>query len=456
MLKRNFQSIIVATVVSCLALVHALAVDVPLYEDLDAFTEDAFTGPTNGVTGVGTNIAVVSGGVSGASSLAIDIDGSGGVTLAVDGESYTNVWVQVWAKPVFFDNEDPGEIEDSQSCAFFIYTNGHIRGYNSNAWETATNLVGAMPSDTWIGFAAHIDYGASCWDLYVNTNVASGESAWDDSGTYRTRFRKANLQPWGINTNFSGTLFTSMTITNSTSGTCSLDALAVSRAYDDACSSAATNLYVVQRRDNLNQLIGLPPYEYDGTTGLLANQVGDHLAYNLSTSDELRIYDSAGSDWRGYELQDNGLWAAGVGATAPGSVLLTSEGVGLRLNRVGSGVGDALAFYPYGANVVQLATKATVAAETTSRGATVLAYPTSLARVGINVGDKLGFAEDASDGDELWFYDDVTHVASGYFWYGTEWKDYLTGATATREVCPGDGFFYLRLSGGLFEWSPNP
>jgi hypothetical protein len=85
------------------------------------------------------------------------------LNLAITSGKYSNVWIQVYAKPVT-GSADP--TVTGVSGAFFVKeTTGMVRVWNGTAWADST----AVTPDTWVGFLVHVDYsGAGAWDLYAN------------------------------------------------------------------------------------------------------------------------------------------------------------------------------------------------------------------------------------------------------------------------------------------------
>ena len=73
----------------------------------------------------------------------------------------------------------------------------------------------------------------------------------------------------------------------------------------------------------------------------------------------------------------------------------------------------------------------------------------------INSGNNLGFEGDASNQDQLHFYNHETHTVTKYSWYNGDWYEMPSMTIGVRDVCPGDGFYYLNFDDDTFTWYPN-
>lgn len=373
---------------------------------------------------------------------AVELQDSSAAIFQVVDEDTTNVWVQTYVKPVPVSRTP---VVDSESCGFCILTNGSLYVTDGSSW-TVADRISTMPLNQWVGFAAHIDYENDQWDLYVST-----------SGTYKVTYKKANTSPLTLNSAAGYTYFSTLTITNASTNSPSYayaDAVAVSYGYSN-CVATLTNLTAPVRLAGEDRLISAPPYAYATADTYLSAQIGDDLARSLSQNDVLRVYTN-GSNWAEYSLDSGGLWQQ-VAGPLPNAMQIDKSANGLRLIR-GSGR-DVVAFYPYGAGDIpapaELSATVTANQDSNTKGITPLAWPDSSDCVGINDGDNLGFDGDAVNGDELHFLDLSTYETMKYSWYNGDWYAMGDDVTATLEVCPGDGFFYLRKEDSSFTWYPN-
>ena len=140
----------------------------------DSFESFSVAAPytTNG-TGIVVGQSVTTLSNAGATSLVVSNDT---LNLAILDGFYSNVWVQIYAKPVT-GAADP--IVTGSSGAFYVNDSGTIRVYNgfTSVWADG----GTVTPGEWVGFVAHVDYDNRKWDLYtaqgaylsVATKVAS-------------------------------------------------------------------------------------------------------------------------------------------------------------------------------------------------------------------------------------------------------------------------------------------
>jgi len=100
----------------------------------------------------------------------------------------TNVWTELWIKPVFATNHtvmaDPPA---GSSFAFYVYTNGLVTAFDGT---NRTQLVhDALTEGEWERFAVHGDYVAKQWDLHLNgERIAADLGFYDTNAVFCTEF----------------------------------------------------------------------------------------------------------------------------------------------------------------------------------------------------------------------------------------------------------------------------
>ncbi len=369
---------------------------------------------------------------------------SGGISVVVSNTAATNVFCQVYVQPVPC-TEIPTTIVDDEAAAICVVTNT-LYVWNDTAWE-ATSISGSqLTNGTWIGLAAHLDYNAQKWDLYYSAD-----------NTFVTDMTKVNTAPLDFNNGYSGSgKFTELIITNESSVTAHVDAVAVSLSYSPTHTNY-TNLVIFERAEGEDQILAMPPYTYanqkiiDGGT----TRFGQDLSIGLFPGDE--ILTPAGET---YELAASGVWSTLDTPTA-----VTNAAEGLLLTRLPGS--DTLAFYPY-SNVVAWSSQAEAkGTNDAARGRTDLVVPATFPGgcIDINENDSMGFdsggsGDPAHQWDEILFYNTVTkktrkfqYVLSGTNPQASAPGDWLyKGTKVGFTVCPGDSFMYYNKQSGDITW----
>ena len=345
------------------------------------------------------------------------------VTLSLTDSDATNVWCQVYAKPAFFDS-DPTSTNDT--VAFYVRTGGTIRALSGDSW---TNLMTGVPSNTWLGFAVHLDYVHSNWDLYVSTN-----------GTYGSSMVKANVGfAMSLSTN-SKANFTNLVI--ETASTSYVDAVAVSPAYTN-CVIGYTNVLASDRLAGQVNLVGIPPYDYAGVENTLAGQLGADLYREIRNDDRARVFYTNG--WNVYQF-NAGDWTM-ISGLAEASLPLTAA-MGVLIDRLGGM--DAVAFYPYGSVPVSYSDKTIYGADdSVAHGWNLLAWPR--APRSANSTGNWGFSGGvAGAGDRILLYENFTYRE--LYWKASDgtWKE--SGGNSSYVLKPGQAFWYYHAANATTTW----
>ncbi len=427
---------------------------IPYYEKFVDATLGDLTGEWHAITNLGGNVSFTNGTyLVMADKKAIQLSG-GGMQLSVDSTDGTNVFCQVYVKPVVCPAEPSDTVVGNASAAICVLDTvdgkSNLMVYTENGW-TNCDVIPTVPTNTWLGLAVHLDYATSNWDLYVSTN-----------GNFVTHMTKANAEPLTFGVDADSTYFQSMIITNESPSTTYVDAVAVSLSYHPTSNEYA-NLLIAERLANESQSAALPPYDYANLVGgdefsdTLFGELGRDLSIGLADGDQLQFshtvdtttylqkYTLMGvaNNWATWEKQ------SGYGAQDGNDVSLAA-GKGVTIIRKPGR--DSVAFYPYATaatNSYTLTAKGTD--DSTLLGRTALSYPSSLVTC-VDVQD-LNITGTLAEGDELVFYDTETQDYFTFVWSVSQQKWLNSqGDTAAHDVCPGDPFTVFRTTTGELEF----
>jgi hypothetical protein len=420
-------------------MVHAAADTVPYYMDFDS------EGTVAGVAGVTSSSA------SGATiQQSTYLDGlgdddavqlnQGGFTLTLSDtdENPTNVFVQAYIKAVEC-TVVPANAVDTEAGAVCV-VDGTLRAYSGTAWADTGYSV---PANQWIGIAAHIDYAASNWNLYVTS---------DNDGSFKKNMVKAG-GPYSFNANSadSGKL-TTVTVTNEAAQNAFVDAIAVNRSRD-ACVAGDTNLMIFVRKAGVTRATTIPPKSYS-TSKIMADgstqtDLGYDMALGLASTDNVGVTNGTpgGYDW----FSDaGGYWSPD---DAGNLYLEIEQGEGILLDRL-SATEDVLAFYPYAIADIPadpIAVPLVGTDDENYKGQSDTALPSTYKGGCVDINSGV-FNMASGRGDMILFYrDDLYPPSRQFYWNGSKWV--LDGAEVDYEVCPGDEFMYYNRSGGTLTWT---
>jgi hypothetical protein len=97
--------------------------------------------------------------------------GSNGVAVSGGGECFqlfldgqTNVWTDLWLKPLAAGSGDTTVDAGGEDAVFWIDSTGDVHVYDGESASVVTNVVPAA----WSRFSVHSDYGAGTWSLLVD------------------------------------------------------------------------------------------------------------------------------------------------------------------------------------------------------------------------------------------------------------------------------------------------
>jgi hypothetical protein len=386
-----------------------------------------FRGLTNSGTVVVTNSAVEG-------SRAIGVK-AGRLNAPIADQYATNVWLQIYAKPTLLAGTPPDPIS-SQVIGFCVTTStvNNLKVYSGSGW-VSPDVVSNVPSGAWLGFAAHLDYGAKKWQLYVSTNGLFGDS-----------MRRVNAAALDFNAASVATCsnLTHITITNrSVSEYSYVDVLAATPAYTRPTVGTYSNVTAPDRLAGTANPAVMPPYVYADPDNTLTGAIGDDLAIGLMGGDKLEIFFTNG--WNVYNLNVSTNWAKDSASSMNPGDLHLQPSMGLVVKRGASTGGvDTVVFYPFDLMPTNSTTNLTIygVADTTYRGWNLLASPFTDTRIANGSTHATGFGfQPTNYGDRIYFPDRMLH------WSPTGWRE--GSRNSTYRMVPGELFWYYHKGTGM-------
>jgi hypothetical protein len=339
---------------------------------------------------------------------------------------------------------------DNEAAAICFTTNasgdGIMHAWDDTNWvNVATNAL-FVDSSTWIGLAAHLVYdggGEGSWDLYYTT-----------SNQFVSAMTKVGSGPFSFNDGYDGpNEFRELVITNESSVTTYVDAVAVSLSYSPTHTDY-TNLVIFERVAGEDTVAAMPPYSYANSqilTGVPPTDMtplGYDMSIGLFPGDEL-LHNGVT-----YRLQHEGsenVWTLPYG----GDPSVVSTSAGMLLSRLPGS--DTLAFYPY-SNLVSWSMQGEAVPNAgVTDGRTDFVVPSTFPGGCIDINDNNSLGFDGADGgdkantwDEILFFNPTTKRTRKFQYNGTDWT--YKGRVVEFEVCPGDAFMYYNKSENSVTW----
>ncbi|MDE0840203.1 MAG: hypothetical protein OSB41_14270 [Kiritimatiellae bacterium] len=216
------------------------------------------------------------------------------VSESITDGKYSNVWIQVYAKPVTGDS-DP--TVSGESGAFFVDdATGMVR-----VWDGAWGNAAIVAKNQWVGFLVHIDYGAGAWDLYVNNGTFLA-NATKIAGPLTFGVSQADLERFSVQSGDAAYI----------------DELAIGVGGETVSGASPGNVAVAAFGSNvaLHEFV-LPVYSAAWTGSRQLNgALGTALVSGLAKDDQLQIY---GAVWDVYNVTLKTLPTPGEFIAAVGS-----------------------------------------------------------------------------------------------------------------------------------------
>jgi hypothetical protein len=210
---------------------------------------------------------------------------AGGLKVGVTNSAGSNVFCQVYVKPVACVEIPSNAVTTAEAAAVCVVTN-RLYVYNDTGWAP-TSIFGPHLTNgtTWIGLAAHLVYdgsGGGTWDLYYT-----------DDNEFSSEMTKVNTDPYLFNTSYGGAgLFTELIMKTESTVVTHVDAVAVSLS-SRPTHTDYTNLVIFERSGGAESVAAKPPYHY--ATSLIATNVGAtdlgrDLSIGLFENDEINDF----------------------------------------------------------------------------------------------------------------------------------------------------------------------
>lgn len=382
------------------------------------------------------DLAVVESAIEGGKAIEM---GAGTLSLSLNEGDRDNVWVQVYAKPVPVEGELPG-LSSSQVAGFLVTEDegDNLRVFSGDEWITP-NVVKHVPTNTWLGFAAHLHYGEEekTWDLYVST-----------SGGYGSRMVRVHDAPLAFNLDAAEAAvnLTRIVVSNRNPAAAYVDIFAASPDFADRVpgEDGITNVIVADRIAGRGNPAAMPPYQYDSGEGedLLDGKVGDDLKALLNAGDKLEVFYNTG--WNSYVLDSypDLHWEKDSSSSMNIEELKITGAMGMVVRR-GTGT-DLVVFYPHGEppTIDEVPIYGT---DHDCLGWNQLASPFAEDRVANSPTVGFNFINQKT-GDRIYFGE----ARRMLHWTGSKW--YEGTLESDYRLVPGEQFWYYHRTTGLMSW----
>lgn len=358
---------------------------------------------------------------------------NGVVSLDFASDDGTNVWVQIFSKPVFArPGVSPSIFKIHDVAQYYVTNGGVLWAQSAGTWQ---NLMSGIPENTWVGFAAHVDYGAEKWDLYVSTNAVPGNNM----------VRANTAGGLDFMSGFGSTSMTNITIEIGANTNMFVDVIAASYGYTNLVA-AYSNVVAQDRLVGKTISLARPPYAYTNAAAddTLDGAMGVDLMRALGADDKIYI-DYTNGIWNLFFLESGTTWQSdGVGMAA-GDVHV-QEATAMRVYK-GTGR-DTVVFYPYGDIIAPTNQYLIVGTnDVVKAGWNVYQSPFSMPRIAND--PVVGFNFDSpAPGDRLYI---GNHRL--YYWGAPYNKWYEGSMPASNVLAPGEQFYYYRMNATSYYWT---
>lgn len=406
---------------------NSFAINLAYRDGFESADLGSASGVWRGMTNYGSVTVQASDYIEGTRALTLS---TGSVHVSINDSLATNVWVEIYSKPQPYAADPPADLDSSQVAGFLLATNGDLKAWSNNMWITC-NTVTNVATNAWMGFAVHLDYNASNYDLYVSTNAVFG-----------SHMKRAHDAPLAFNAAAQSAKLNRIVVTNKTEDPGYVDLIAASYAYTNVGVAALTNLVASDRLAGQANSVSRPPYNYElfdtwDDTLVTNSMLGRDLMRELGHYDTITVVSNGLNVYR-YETNAPASWQRRAGENITNMHINSS--MALTIDRQ-AGV-DAVAFYPYsnlvsGASVFLSGTNTPGVNEGWNHISTHFDPPRAPADYGfyapgLKVNDRIFF----SDGYWLWYN-------------GSIWK--RQGNVATRTLGDETIWFYHQGTGMVFQ-----
>ncbi len=358
---------------------------------------------------------------------------NGFMSVGLSGTNGTNVWIQIYMKPVVPENAAVPVIGAAAVATFYVASGGVLRASSGGVFS---NCAENIPADTWLGFVTHLDYTTETWDLYVATNGVFGEN-----------LVRANDTP--LDFSKSSSHLTNVIIELFADETMYVDVLAVSLAHTNIVP-AYSNVVAYDRLVGEARTASMPPYTFASNTvaSTPAGDLGEYLLWGMTTNDELvvtvptnipqaSLYTVANQDGTNY-------WQGDGAAPAATNIFINKATALTMMKKSGR---DEVVFYPYSNYVAEVGSVVILGNAGVSNGWSYTGTPFTNDRVVNHASNGLMLTNLATAGDRIYLRESIRLVF-------TSDKKWLYGRGESSHVIGKDEkFWYYNLSATSFTWT---
>jgi hypothetical protein len=268
-------------------------------------------------------------------------------TLSVAPSSYTNVWIQIYARPV---KGSGNPTVTGASGAFYINSSGRLIANDGGSW---TDIAGGFSDDQYYGFVVHANYTSDTYDIYstpnefkstltlVNTNVVLNFIAGDPATLDNVKVQSGDRAY--------------------------VDAVAVSRAFQGTGEADSIEVYEHSASSTVLQEFQMPAYSGAYTdpasNKTLGGKLGNDIKSGLVDNDKIYVWSANSWGYNQYFLDSGVIARHGLtpGAELP-SAMTVNTMTSLQIDQTDIR-GTTYGFYPY-SNLVAVAVEGEVQQDT--------------------------------------------------------------------------------------------
>lgn len=262
------------------------------------------------------------------------------MTLDMRNSSYTNVWIQIYARPVK-GGSDP--TVTGATGAFYINGAGQVRARAGAGWTTIGS--GFTATDRYYGFIVHANYETDTYDIYAN--------GFDDGPGFKSTMTLLNSAPLA----FISAGDTLDNVQVQSGDRAFVDAVAVSRAFQVPGRADSVEVYEHVATNRAAADFQMPAYSAaytaPGSQKTLTGALGNDILSGLFTGDILKVYSANSWGYNEYGISAGNFTTTGFGtpgAEAPSSMSISTM-TSLMLDQADVRP-DTFGFYPYSNAVV--------------------------------------------------------------------------------------------------------
>jgi len=349
-------------------------------------------------------------------------------TLDVVDSSYTNVWIQIYARPV--KGSGVPSVSGAKG-AFYINTLGQVVANDGGVW---TVIGSGYSADQFYGFIIHADGHSDTYDIYATANG------------FKSTMTKLNGAPMSMISAMS----TLDSVQVQSGDRAYVDAVAVSRAFQSAGEADSIEVYEHSASSTVLQEFQMPAYSaaytVPASAKTLGGRLGNDIKSGLVNGDQIYVWSENMWGYNQYVVSANNLTVDG---DTPGAEAISSMPIltmtSLQIDPIG-GRGTTFGFYPY-SNVTVVALEGEIQSGASGitetfdlngtgaqpQGWTALNWSDNTAIVDLPFNDVANF----DDGDFMF----LSTPASPNSWTVYEWEE-------------GSGYWFRRV--GAIPIDPVP